>query len=47
MGVCICVFMCVLSLVQLLALEQWHMSVCVCVCVHSVVSNFLHRSSGI
>jgi len=34
MGVCICVFVCVLSRVQLFALEQWHMCVCVCVFIH-------------
>jgi len=31
--VCLCVY--VLSHVQLFALEQWHMGVCVCVCVHA------------
>ena len=33
MGVYVCV--CMLSFVQLFALEQWHMKVCMCVCAQS------------
>jgi len=33
----VCLYVCVLSRLQLFALEQWHMGVCVCVCVLSCV----------
>ena len=43
---CLCVCARVLGHVQLFALEHWRMGVCVCVCTCSVMSDFLHRSSG-
>jgi len=32
MGVCVCMYVCMLSRVQLFALKQWHIGVCVCAC---------------
>ena len=47
MGVWVCVN--VQSHVALFVLEQWHMAVCVflCLCANSVLSYSLHWSSGI